>query len=113
MTITHIVLFQFSSEALKDTANIQRICTAFQALKQNCLHPQTHKPYILSLTGGLNNSPEVHHSGGLTHGWVVKFENQEDRDWYVERDPAHTEFKGMLEGVVEGVRVFDYEGGVF
>ncbi|BFZ64524.1 hypothetical protein YB2330_005670 [Saitoella coloradoensis] len=113
MTITHIVLFQFTSEALKDTANIQRICTAFLALHNSCLHPETHKPYILSLTGGLNNSPEVHHSGGLTHGWVVEFANKEDRDWYVESDPAHAEFKGMLEGVVEGVRVFDYEGGVF
>lgn len=35
-----------------------QVCAGLLALKDNCLHPTTQKPYILSATGGKNNSPE-------------------------------------------------------
>ncbi len=33
-------------------------------LKDTCVHPQTHKPYIISGKGGVNNSPEGHAVSG-------------------------------------------------
>lgn len=35
-----------------------QVNTAQLALKQNCKHPETGKPYILSFEGGKENSPE-------------------------------------------------------
>jgi hypothetical protein len=53
---THIVLFQF-----KDTTSvfaIKQITSKFFALKKSCLHPSTHAPYIISITGGRDISTE-------------------------------------------------------
>ncbi|KAL4778847.1 hypothetical protein BJX76DRAFT_352285 [Aspergillus varians] len=108
--ITHIVLFQLkaglSAEAVND------FCTRMLGLKDNCLHPTSQKPYILSASGGVDNSPEGHQNG-ITHAFVVEFANAEDRDYYVEKDPTHLEFVGTLKGIVEKVQVVDYTSGVF
>jgi len=81
------------------------------ALKDQCVHPDTGKLYIKSSVGGRNNSKEPHQDG-LTHGFVVEFENEEDRDYYVDKDPAHRAFVGSLDGKVEKVRVLDFVPGV-
>jgi hypothetical protein len=97
------------------------------ALGEKCIHPTSQKPYIKSFTGGKNNSPEghaVHKSRNLppglllmlvkdphTHGFVVEFENAEDRDYYVFKDPAHQEFIKFAGEVANGVKVVDYEPG--
>jgi hypothetical protein len=47
----------------------------------------------------------------LTHGFVVEFENTEDRDYYLYKDPAHLEFIKFAGEVANGVTVFDYEPG--
>jgi hypothetical protein len=49
--------------------------------------------------------------GPHTHGFVVEFENAEDRDYYVDKDPAHQEFVKFAGGVANGVKVVDYEPG--
>ncbi|KAL2819012.1 hypothetical protein BDW59DRAFT_165291 [Aspergillus cavernicola] len=109
MTITHIVLFQFkagvSAEVVKD------VCTSMLALKDNCLHPTSQKPYILSSSGGKDNSPEGIQSG-ITHAFVVEFASAADRDYYVEKDPAHLEFVRRFGGVLEKVQAVDYTPGV-
>ena len=51
--------------------------------------------------------------GNSTHGFVVEFENEEDRDYYVYKDPAHQEFVKFVGEVANGVKVFDYEPGKF
>jgi hypothetical protein len=51
--------------------------------------------------------------GDLTHGFVVEFENASDRDYYVQKDPAHQTFVKSLGDQVVDVRVVDYEPGVF
>jgi len=47
----------------------------------------------------------------LTHGFVVEFENEEDRDYYVHKDPAHQDFVKFAGEVASGAKVFDYEPG--
>ncbi|MCJ1482633.1 hypothetical protein MMC06_002799 [Schaereria dolodes] len=51
--------------------------------------------------------------GGFSHGFVVEFENEEDRKYYLEQDPAHLGFVKTLDGIMERVRIVDYEPGVF
>lgn len=53
------------------------------------------------------------YQGGFTHGFVSEFESVEDRDYYLNRDPAHLEFVASLKNVVKGVRVLDFEPGKF
>jgi hypothetical protein len=50
---------------------------------------------------------------GITHAFVVEFENVEDRDYYVQHDPAHRAFVQSLDGVMEKVQVIDFSNGVF
>ncbi|BCS25823.1 Dabb family protein [Aspergillus puulaauensis] len=110
MTITHIVLFQLKAGLSAEVVN--DVCTRMLALKDNCIHPTSQKPYIVSSSGGVDNSPEGL-QGGITHAFVVEFSSSEDRDYYVEKDPAHLEFVGTLKGIVEKAQVIDYTAGVF
>jgi hypothetical protein len=110
------------------------------ALKTNCIHPETKKPYIKSAIGGKDNSTEgiqvgspsamksrwhkclmfelcTNHNStfknGVTHVFVSEFENEEDREYYLNKDPAHLEFVKSLSGVVEKGQVVDFTPGVF
>ncbi|KAB8258188.1 hypothetical protein BDV32DRAFT_126239 [Aspergillus pseudonomiae] len=110
MSITHIVLFQFqagiSPEIIKD------VCSRMLALKDNCLHPSSNKPYIKTSFGGIDNSPEgIQH--GITHAFVVEFTSAADRDYYVKEDPIHQEFVKSLAGVIEKAQAIDFTPGVF
>ena len=84
MTVVHIVQFRFkdgtSPEAVSKVsclgcrslvlffhgrahtnANLAyavQACAHILSLKETCMHPQSNKPYITSLTGGKDNSPE-------------------------------------------------------
>lgn len=50
---------------------------------------------------------------GITHAFVVEFENVQDREYYVKHDPAHQAFIKSLDGVVEKVQVIDFTHGTF
>jgi len=44
---------------------------------------------------------------------VSHFASEEDRRYYLEEDPAHLEFVKSLEGIIQNVRVVDYNTGEF
>ncbi|KAK5330899.1 hypothetical protein LTR70_000221 [Exophiala xenobiotica] len=81
-------------------------------LRTSCVHPDTNKPYIVSSSGGVDNSPEGA-QGGLTHGFVVEFASKGDRDYYVGEDPSHKKFQEKNRPRFDDVRVIDYEKGVY
>jgi hypothetical protein len=76
MGLTHIVLFQFKSsaspEAISDVCgphalscrlilmklSLSKISQRMLALKDSCIHPTSNKPYIVSASGGIDDSPE-------------------------------------------------------
>ncbi|KAL6717606.1 hypothetical protein ACLMJK_005521 [Lecanora helva] len=64
------------------------------------------------MSGGRQNSPEdaaVHY----THAFVVEFEKEEDRKYYLEEDPAHLEFvKGIGEFLAGKPGIMDFTPGV-
>jgi len=109
MPIIHIVLFEFKPSASQ--SQVQDVCERMLALKDKCFHPATHENYVKSYGGGKDNSPE-RLQGGLTHAFVSEFRNEEDRQYYLEKDPAHLEFVASLEGMIENVRVLDFEPNV-
>lgn len=41
----------------------------------------------------------------------MEFKSEEDRDYYVYKDPAHQDFVKLVGEVANGARVFDYEPG--
>ncbi|EOD46538.1 putative stress responsive a b barrel domain-containing protein [Neofusicoccum parvum UCRNP2] len=110
MPIFHIVQFGFKPDASAE--KIDDICRRMLSLKDNCVHPTAQKPYIKSAIGGRDTSPEGH-QGGVTHVFVSEFENEEDRQYYLDKDPAHIEFKNAVKDLVQTVRVVDFEPGKF
>jgi Stress responsive A/B Barrel Domain len=51
--------------------------------------------------------------GAFSHGFVSHFANEEDRRYYLEEDPAHKAFMKTLDGIIQNIRIVDYESGVF
>lgn len=54
----------------------------------------------------------IRSQGGFTHAFVYEFENEEDRKYYLEKDPAHLEFVASIGDLVQNVRVVDFTPGV-
>ncbi|KAI0013366.1 stress responsive A/B barrel domain-containing protein [Xylariaceae sp. FL0662B] len=105
MPVNHIVLFQFKADASPQA--VAQTCASILALKETCLHPQTQKPYIKSLTGGRDNSKEGRQNG-IQWAFVVEFDNLDDRDFYVSTDKAHADFKAGARPIIEKSIVVDY-----
>ncbi|EKG17969.1 Dimeric alpha-beta barrel [Macrophomina phaseolina MS6] len=108
MPIIHVVQFGFKPEVSKE--RVDEVCRRMLALKDTCIHPTTQKPYIKSGIGGRDNSPEGA-QGGVTHVFISEFENEEDRKYYLEKDPSHLDFVKFVGDLVQTVRVVDFEPG--
>ena len=123
-------MFQYAPKVTAETKH--HVSTAFLALKDACHLPDGSK-YILSVDGGLNNSPEGHTKGMevrpapltriyaahcaplalLQHAYVLAFRSTAERDYYLDVDPAHQAFKASIAEKVSDVVVFDFESGDF
>ncbi|KUJ15011.1 uncharacterized protein LY89DRAFT_686591 [Mollisia scopiformis] len=108
--IVHIVMFEFKEEATAE--QVTDVCDRMLALKQKCLHPTTKKPYVKMGMGGKQNSPEGL-TGGMTHIFVEEFENEQDREYYLNKDPVHLAFVKSIGDVVKTAQVVDFTPGVF
>lgn len=54
-----------------------------------------------------------HPQQGITHAFVSEFASEDDRQYYLDKDPAHLDFVKSLAGVVAKVHVVDFSPGVF
>lgn len=66
-----ILSVAFKSDASPEAK--EALVASFEALAQQCLHPETNKPYITSLKAGRQNSPEGR-TKGLDLIFVLEFE---------------------------------------
>ena len=114
--IWHIVLFKFRDDVTVEMR--AEVAKRFDALKSS---ERDDKPYILDIVHGAQNSEEGAHKD-YELGFIVKFDNEDDRAYYVGRpfvgdgpfDRAHDEFKtfvGPLLAETNGVLVFDFTEG--
>ncbi|KAL2271991.1 hypothetical protein VTJ83DRAFT_1362 [Remersonia thermophila] len=108
--VTHLVLFEFKKDV--DAAKVSEMCAKMVALKEACVSPNSNHPYIQSIAGGRDISIEALQHGA-THAFVVQFSNTDDRNYYVDHDPAHQAFKKEVGPLVEKVTVLDFANGSF
>jgi hypothetical protein len=47
----------------------------------------------------------------FTHGFVVEFEGEEDRAYYLHEDPEHLAFVKYVTELVQNIKVLDFEPG--
>jgi hypothetical protein len=95
--LRHVVAFKF-----KETATPQQICeveSAFRDLKKKISE-------IAEYEWGTNNSPEPHNKG-CTHGFILTFRSEKDRDAYLPH-PAHKEFGALVGPLLADVFVIDF-----
>ncbi|QKX64581.1 uncharacterized protein TRUGW13939_11756 [Talaromyces rugulosus] len=121
MPVTHVVMFKFKNDV--PPKEIQSIVSRMLDLKNQCLHPGTSRPYIISLKGGRENSIEglqvsddfisSYTENSATHIFTMDFQTSEDRDYYVRADPAHLLFVQSIGSVVDKVQVVDFAAGVW
>jgi hypothetical protein len=111
MPIQHVVAFQYKPGT--PAASVDEVARAFLALKDDCKLP-TGDAYISRLQGGRQDSPEGQHRA-MEHVYLVEFEvspgpepclrfqqtepstpsnqNDDDRRFYLDKDPVHETFK--------------------
>jgi Stress responsive A/B Barrel Domain len=95
--LVHMVAFKFKPTATKE--QIKEVEDAFAALKEKI-------PQISSLKWGTNVSPEKHDQG-YTHGFILKFKTDKDRDDYLVH-PEHKKFGQLVGPVLADVFVIDF-----
>ena len=93
----HVVSLKF--KAATPPAQINEVVAAFRALK-------TKIPGIQHLEWGTNVSPEKHDKG-FTHGFILTFASEKERDAYLVH-PEHKAFGKLLGPVLEDVFVIDF-----
>lgn len=94
---THVVSLKFKEAATLE--QIKEVEIAFQDLKKKI-------PQIVSMEWGTNNSPE-NLNKGFTHGFVLTFKTEKDRDAYLVH-PDHKAFGKLVGGVLADVFVLDF-----
>lgn len=95
--LRHVVMFGW--KAGTSTADIDKVVTAFKNLE--------HKiALIKSFEWGTNNSPE-NLNNGLTHCFILTFDNEADRDAYLIH-PDHKAFGAILNPIPDKITVLDY-----
>ncbi|TDR05880.1 Dabb family protein [Marinomonas communis] len=95
--LNHIVLFQFKDSVTEE--QIKHANLEFAALKDKI-------SAIHSFEMGTNNSPEgIAH--GYTHGYVLTFLSEADRDVYL-MHPEHKAFQGIVDPLLAMPLAFDF-----
>lgn len=95
--LRHVVLFKFKDDVTKEQA--QEVADAFAALPKKI-------NLIADFEWGTDVSVE-NLSEGLTHGFLVTFKSEKDRDAYLPH-PEHQKFVDLAKPRIEKVVVFDY-----
>src|SRR5688572_16882802 len=95
--LRHVVAFKFKDTATKE--DIKKVETAFRDLKKKIKEIQEYE-------WGTNNSPEDHNKG-TTHGFILTFKSEKDRDTYLDH-PEHKEFGKLVGPLLGDVFVIDF-----
>lgn len=95
--LRHVVAFKFKETATRE--DIKKVETAFRDLKKKIKE-------IHEYEWGTNNSPEKHNKG-CTHGFILTFKSEKDRDAYLVH-PDHKEFGSLVGPLLADVFVIDF-----
>lgn len=95
--LRHVVAFKFKETATPE--DIKKVETAFRDLKKKIKEIQSYE-------WGTNNSPE-NLNKGCTHGFILTFNSEKDRDAYLVH-PDHKEFGKLVGPLLGEVFVIDF-----
>ena len=95
--LRHVVAFKFKQTASNE--QIKQVEDAFRDLKNKIKEIQDYE-------WGTNVSKE-NHNKDCTHGFVLTFKSESDRDTYIEH-AAHKEFGKLVGPVLDDVFVIDF-----
>lgn len=95
--LRHVVAFKFKQSATGD--QIKQVEDAFRDLKKKIKEIQNYE-------WGTNVSKE-NHNKGCTHGFILTFKSESDRDIYIDHQ-AHKEFGKIVGPVLDDVFVIDF-----
>ncbi|PWY87533.1 hypothetical protein BO70DRAFT_287361, partial [Aspergillus heteromorphus CBS 117.55] len=74
-------------------------------LRNKCVEPDTGRAYMKGLKAGAFRRWEPYNRG-MTHGFVLEFENQADLDYYLTEDPVHLEFSKNAAPLMYATAIF-------
>ena len=94
--LRHVVAFKFKQSATNE--QIKQVEDAFRDLKKKIKEIQDYE-------WGTNVSKETHNKG-CTHGFILTFKSETDRDTYIDH-PAHKDFGKLVGPVLDDVFVID------
>lgn len=97
--LKHAVFFKFKDGAAAE--DVRKVEEAFAALPSKI-------DTIKHFEWGVNNSPEKH-DHGFTHCFMLTFDSEDGRETYLPH-PDHKAFGGVLQPVLDKVRVLDFWG---
>ncbi|HYE32484.1 MAG TPA: Dabb family protein [Methylomirabilota bacterium] len=95
--LQHVVAFKFKDTASQ--ADIEKVITEFRGLQKKIKE-------IKGFEWGTNNSPEKHNKG-TTHGFILTFKSEADRDIYL-KHPEHEKFGKLVGPLLADVFVIDF-----
>lgn len=95
--LRHVVAFKFKDSASKE--DIKKVEDAFGDLQKKI-------PQIKDYEWGTNNSPEKHNKG-CTHGFILTFKSEKDRDDYLVHED-HKKFGSLVGPLLADVFVIDF-----
>src|SRR5438093_6298917 len=95
--LRHVVAFKFKQSATNE--QIKQVEDAFRDLKKKIKEIQSYE-------WGTNVSPEKHDKG-FTHGFILSFKSEKDRDTYLNH-PEHKAFGKLVGPVLADVFVIDF-----
>ena len=95
--LRHVVAFKFKQSATGE--QIKQVEDAFRDLKKKIKEIQDYE-------WGTNVSKETHNKG-CTHGFILTFKSETDRDTYIDH-PAHKDFGKLVGPVLDDVFVIDF-----
>jgi len=95
--LLHVVAFKFKEGTTKE--QIKQVEDAFRDLKKKIKE-------IKSYEWGTNISKE-NRNKGCTHGFILSFSSEKDRDTYIDHT-AHKEFGKLVGPVLDDVFVIDF-----
>lgn len=98
--LKHVVSFKFKDGTSQ--ADIQKLETAFKDLQKTI-------KVIRDFEAGTNVSPEGLNKG-FTHGWILTFNSDADRDTYL-KHPDHEKFGTLAKSMLADVFVIDFWTG--
>ncbi|KAL0633414.1 hypothetical protein Q9L58_007727 [Maublancomyces gigas] len=108
MAVYHIVSLKFAPGTPAE--NIVESLNGVAGLQKSCIHPTTNLPYIKSFVAGRNTVPKAEY----THTFIMEFDSVEDREYYMNLDPAHAAFTKVIttgEFPLGGAQIMSFSAG--